>query len=187
MDNVFIITTRNYPKNWETAFYQKIGLESLDQSIEGNNDDFYLDADKKSIIKHRLIKDDELSFHVYVAPCCKNNEKADICYSYLNGIVDQVYQGISKKNNEFNVFLIAHDRDFGVHQNDVVATIEVPDNYGKLQELRKIYHIFLFQHEVGDIYDCVKFIPKTVPPIFDIDKCKGLLNILNEKITRKKR
>lgn len=176
---VFVISTRNYPKNeneaWRYVFRQEIDIDNIDGKFRAdfcnNQEDYYQGTEV--IIKKRSFD----GYLVFVVPCLNGNSRKTVRYSFLNNLINTICETESVTSD--SVFLIAHDKDLGTNNslNDVVATDVINKKYDVLRGLRNKKHIFLFQHEPGgELFEIIEKIPLT-DDSFSVDSCKNLYGL----------
>ena len=177
---VFIISTRRYPLNkntaWSKAFCLDIDISSIDSEFRSEYHEYQSDYYNKSQV---IIKQQKFDgYIVFIVPCLNGAADKEIRYSFLNNLINRICKTVIVA--EDNVFLIAHDKDFGSEKNlrNVVATDEIDKRYRVLNWLRGKKHIFLFQHKPGGIFDIIKKVPLTTNnDSFSVDSCNELYEL----------
>ena len=168
-----ILTTRHYPihKEWECHRQLEINTEWLD---------FNNNKEKKKAFNGRRKRVFE-PFTVFVVPCVDvNNETItmDQQREYLNDVIGLV---LENGDDYYNVFLVAHDGDYGVHgvEGDYVEMSQVSGGSShcpRLLELVKIKHAYMFQH--GDNKKIGNIVKKLDDNSFDKIMCTRLYNLV---------
>lgn len=102
MKTIFIITTRDYPKN-NPQF-----IPVIKDYITPTDWVNFEQAHEGDYSSYPIKKCDVGNYVFYVAPCM-NNDNEDEDYAYIKKLINVIKKNITI--NEYNLFLIAHDRD----------------------------------------------------------------------------
>lgn len=135
---------------------------------------------KYSIKKRDFNLDEETICSVFVVPCTEDDELSNKL-QYLEEILKLVLQ--NKDESSINAYLIAHDKDFCIKNDDCLIT-SIGDgvnisNFKFLEKLLNKRRIYLFQHQTGKIAVQLKKIPKTEDGFTEQD-CNDLYRIIDK-------
>lgn len=201
MKTIFIITTRDYPRDnpqFESVIENYVTSEMWRDNFEKlwGSASYY--PIKKVVIGSVIF---------YVAPCMHNNHRV-AGFEYLQVLIKAIKGDI--KETDYRLFLIAHDKDYAITTAPFVRAFSTQDN-GLKNFARKVFKIdqklcgfISYQHEqannlevqrvngskiltaekdqsntfyLNDIYDCfVKYLNHKDG--ISIDNCRYLKNIL---------
>ncbi len=145
MKTIFIITTRKYPT--KNSQFNSVISEYISPKDWDNLFSSTYEGDRTS---YPIKKSEVGKFIFYVAPCMDANNMDDD-YSYVRKLINHIKKDI--KFDEYNLFLIAHDKDLGYER--VRAHSRIDSNFPEFSRDiididQHLYGFFSYQHSNGN-------------------------------------
>lgn len=165
MNTIFIITTRDYPKK-DDPFKPVIEKYVTDEIWDSNFKKYWRISSKNYPVKKGVIG----NVIFYVAPCMDNNH-GDTIYKYLKDLIESVKADITE--TDYQLFLIAHDKDYAITKAPFVRAFSTKDN-GLKHFARQVFKIdqklcgfISYRHEASKN--------------LEVDRVDGIKSLPNEK------
>lgn len=145
MKTIFIITTRKYPT--KNSQFNSVISEYISPKDWDNLFSSTYEGDRTS---YPIKKSEVGKFIFYVAPCMDANNMDDD-YSYVRKLINHIKKDI--KFDEYNLFLIAHDKDLDYER--VRAHSRIDSNFPEFSRDiididQHLYGFFSYQHSNGN-------------------------------------
>ena len=145
MKTIFIITTRKYPT--KNSQFNSVISEYISPKDWDNLFSSTYEGDRTS---YPIKKSEVGEFIFYVAPCMDANNMDDD-YSYVRKLINHIKKDI--KFDEYNLFLIAHDKDLDYER--VRAHSRIDSNFPEFSRDiididQHLYGFFSYQHSNGN-------------------------------------
>ena len=174
MQTIFIITTRDYPKN-NPQF-----IPVIKDYITPTDWVYFEQAHEGDYSSYPIKKCDVGNYVFYVAPCM-NNDNEDQDYAYIKKLINVIKKNITI--NEYNLFLIAHDLDLNyksvrAHSRkdckfpELSSDIIDIDNY--------LYGFFSYQHSNGNNKKVIRE-DKNMPIDIEYDIYETFISFLTQE------
>lgn len=191
----FVITTRNLPIHWKQAFLLEIEKNLIDADVRDHyTSSCYFDVNTNKVIVKSKETDsvNGNKYTVYVVPCMQGSYDSTIDaqwrnnrFEFLEKLLIEVGKKEEQKTGEKELYLIAHDKDFGENEDNIIYQPKntFPKEYVTLKKLVNNYRVFLFKHEDGAIYCKISGL---VDSSFD-NSCDALYDFMREKIEKYKK
>ena len=119
MKTIFIITTRVYPR--DNAQFEPVIENYVTSEMWRDNFEKLWGSSSDNPIKKLVIG----SVIFYVAPCMRNDHKV-AGFEYLKVLIKVIKEDI--RESDYQLFLIAHDKDYAITKQPYVRAFSIKDN-----------------------------------------------------------